>query len=368
MKILVTGATGFIGSAFSKLALSHGHDIGGLMLPTEQVPRSLPMNRVAATPPSQSGSWAVGRSERNKPLSTSQGSRLENLNRKSAGAPASLPALGVRGSKATEDAGAPVHGKGKLTWIKGTLAELPWREIELFQPDACVHFAWIATPGAYLESPENEKHLEWSLNLARRLKTIGLRQFVGVGTCIEYKITNAPLHEERTPVDPTTLYSRCKNALREALEAEARRDGTHFCWGRVFYPYGVGEHPARLCSSLIQRFRRGEKLVLKTPHSTKDYIYIDDLAAAILLTVEQQFQGTINWGTGEGISVRQIADTVAALLGRPDLVAEVSPPEIDPLGYVVADATRLKSLGWRQQFNLGQGLRALLLQDCGTGL
>jgi nucleoside-diphosphate-sugar epimerase len=260
----------------------------------------------------------------------------------------------------TEQPPAHVPVSDKMVWIKGTLAELPWREIEAFKPDACVHFAWIATPGVYLESPENELHLEWSLNLARRLKANGLKQFVGVGTCIEYKITDTPLNEERTPVDPTTLYSRCKNKLRETLEAEARQDGTKFCWGRVFYPYGVGEHPARLCSSLIQKFRRGEKLVLKTPHSTKDYIYIDDLAAAILLTVEKQFQGTINWGTGTGISVRQIADTVAAMLGRPELVAEVSPPEVDPLGYVVADAERLKGIGWQPAHTLGTGLEKLL--------
>ncbi len=292
MKILVTGATGFIGSAFSRLALTHGHAISGMMLPTEVPPPHVPVT-------------------------------------------------------------------DRMKWIQGTLADLPWREIESFRPDACVHFAWIATPGVYLESPENERHLEWSLNLARRLKGIGLSQFIGVGTCIEYKITDAPLHEERTPVDPTTLYSRCKNALRETLEVEARKDGTHFCWGRVFYPYGVGEHPARLCSSLIQKFRRGEKLILKTPNSTKDYIYIDDLAAAILLTVERKFQGTINWGTGIGISVRQIADAAAAMIGRPELVGEVSPPEMDPLGYVVADATKLHHLGWKPAHTLAQGLGKL---------
>jgi len=293
MRILVTGATGFIGSAFTQRALAHGHEVGGMMLPTEHPPAHVPISN-------------------------------------------------------------------QLRWIKGTLADLPWPEIEAFRPDACVHFAWIATPGVYLESPENEQHLAWSLQLARRLKGIGLRQFIGVGTCIEYKITDAPLNETTTPVDPTTLYSRCKNALRETLEAEARQDGTHFCWGRVFYPYGVGEHPARLCSSLVQKFRRGEKLLLKTPQSTKDYIYIDDLAAAILLTVEKRFCGTINWGTGEGISVRRIADAVAAMLHRPELVAEVNPPEIDPLGYVVADVARLKRLGWQQQFSLEQGLRELI--------
>ena len=293
MKILVTGATGFIGSAFARLALSRGHTIGGMMLPTETPPAHVPVS-------------------------------------------------------------------DKMTWLKGTLAELPWREVERFKPDVCVHFAWIATPGVYLESPENENYLRWSLDLVHRLCGIGTNHIVGVGTCIEYKVTNAPLSEDTTPVDPTTLYSRCKNTLRETLEAEAKRDGWTFCWGRVFYPYGVGEHPARLCSALIQKFRGGEKLLLKTPHSTKDYIYIEDLAEAILLTVEKKFTGSINWGTGIGISVRQIADTVAGMLGRPELVDEVSPPEKDPLGYVVADADRLKQLGWKQAHNIRQGLEKLL--------
>ena len=99
--------------------------------------------------------------------------------------------------------------------------------------------------------------------------------------------------------------------------------------------------------------------MLKTPRSAKDYIYIEDLAAAILVTVEKKFDGTINWGTGRGVSVRQIADTVATMLGRPELVEEVSPPEQDPLGYVVADATRLRRLGWEPRTSLETGLQKL---------
>ena len=164
----------------------------------------------------------------------------------------------------------------------------------------------------------------------------------------------------RTPVDPTTLYARCKNVLRETLAAAAQKDGWDFCWGRVFYPYGVGEHPARLCSSLIQKLRRGEKLVLKTPNSRKDYIYIEDLAAAIVLTVEKRFTGTINWGTGKGISVREIADNLAVTLGKPDLVAVAEPPETDPFPFVVADVSRLGALGWRPAWTLDRGLQEMI--------
>jgi nucleoside-diphosphate-sugar epimerase len=148
-------------------------------------------------------------------------------------------------------------------------------------------------------------------------------------------------------------------ASNTRLAAEAQKDGWDFCWGRVFYPYGVGEHPARLCSSLIQKLQRGEKLALKTPNSLKDYIYIEDLAAAILLTMEKKFTGTINWGAGTGVSVREIAEIAATRLGRPELVENQNPPAVDPFPFVVAESTKLQNLGWRPQVDLQTGLSRL---------
>jgi nucleoside-diphosphate-sugar epimerase len=293
MRIFVTGASGFVGSAFAKLAASRGHEVLGLVSP-----------------------------------------------------------------KGSEPAG--LVGRNGIRWLRGALGDLPWAEIEKFAPEVCVHSAWIATPGAYLESEENEKHLQWGLALAQRLKRAGVLRFVGVGTCIEYRIADAPLNETTTPVEPTTLYARCKNELRLALEAEAMRDGSRFCWGRVFYPYGVGEHPARLASSLIQKLRAGQRVELKTPDSTKDYVYIDDLAAAMVLTIEQNVSGPINWGTGIGVSVRQIADTVASMLERPELVVNAPQLADDPLAYVVADNGRLRQLGWEPIYELRAGLDKLM--------
>lgn len=254
----------------------------------------------------------------------------------------------------------PLSAQEGITWLPGRLDALPLRELAEFQPEVCVHSAWISTPGEYLESPLNEQHLRWGEKLVRQLPGFGVQHFVGVGTCLEYAPGDAPLIEDGAPLSSVTAYARCKNAFRESLFAEARRNGFTACWGRVFYPYGVGEHPARLCSSLIQKFRRGEKLVLKTPHSTKDYIYITDLAAAMVMTVERKFQGTINWGTGNGVSVRRIANTVAGLLGDAGWVEEVSPPQIDPLGFVVADVTKLHDLDWRPEVDLTTGIKRLL--------
>jgi len=84
------------------------------------------------------------------------------------------------------------------------------------------------------------------------------------------------------------------------------------------------------------------------------------VATALLTVVESKVHGPINLGTGIGISVRQIARTLAEMMDKPQLIEEVVPPEIDSLGYVVADATRLRRLGWAPQHDLSQGLAKLL--------
>ncbi len=293
MKILLTGPTGFIGSAFARSALSRGHHLAGLIIPSESIPPGLPPG-------------------------------------------------------------------DRMFWLRGTLDEAPWPEIAAFGPEVCVHTAWITTPGVYLESPENVRFLDSSLRFLQRVREFGARHVVGLGTCIEYQLGPEPLSEDRTPVGPTTTYARCKNELRLRLEQDAQASGTSFCWGRVFYPYGPGEHPSRLCSAIIQKLRQGEKIFLKTPDSTKDYIYIEDVAAALVTVVEKQFRGVINLGTGVGVTVREIAGCLARLLGRPDLIEEATQPEPDPFPRVVADARRLTGLGWRPAVTLEEGLARLV--------
>jgi len=264
-----------------------------------------------------------------------------------------------------------------VQWLRGTLDNAPWDDITAFSPEVCLHMAWITTPGIYLESPENERFRDASLSFIRKLCEIGGRGGEGgrggqrtqpstinpaapyifaLGTCVEYQPSDQPLSEDRSPIAPSTLYARCKNDLRIALASEAKSRGFGFAWGRVFYPYGPGEHPSRLCSSIIHKLAQNEKILLKTPDSTKDYIYIDDLAAALLTVIEKKFNGIINLGTGIGVSVKQIAETIAQKMSKPGLVESASHPDPDPWPHVLADPTKLKSLGWTPQWTMAKGL------------
>ncbi len=244
--------------------------------------------------------------------------------------------------------------------VVGGLASPPWAEIRAFGPEVVVHAAWITTPGAYLESAENDDWLRWSLGFAGGLAGAGVRRLVALGTCIEYAVTGAPAREDVTPLAPMSRYARAKVALHEGLRGCLGGMGVGLAWARIFYPYGPGEHPARLASSLIGRIRAGEPLRLRTPASTKDYIHRDDVGAALLRLACSGEEGAFNVGTGMGVTVEELARTLAGLAGRPELVVEEPGVVVDPLDHVVADAGRIKGLGWTPKVSLVDGLRGLL--------
>lgn len=291
MNLLITGATGFIGSACVRSALEHGHRVGAIVLPGEE----------------------------------------EKL---------------------------PSHDQ--LTCIIGNLADPPYGAISDFAPEVCLHTAWVTAPGVYLESPDNDQFLGWSRDFINGITERGLAHVMVLGTCIEYQVCNTPLSEDTTPVVPSTRYAKCKKALHDFLATQGGAGRGGWCWGRVFYPYGVGEHPSRLCSSIINKVGIGEPICLRTPSSVKDYIHIDDLTAAILLCLERQYQGAINLGTGVGVSVGEMAGIIGRLMGRSELITRANPPVIDPQGHVVADAKHLRALGWEPHVKMETGLRRLI--------
>ena len=168
------------------------------------------------------------------------------------------------------------------------------------------------------------------------------------------------LAESTTPMEPVFPYARSKDALRRALEQDGGEFGFSFCWGRIFYPYGPGEHPERLCSSLARKLLRGERVVLRTPGSVKDYIFIEDLASAILTLVEGDVSGAVNLATGSGVTVRRVAETLGELVGAAGMIEAADPPLPDPLPRVVANASRLRSLGWEPRVSLPDGLSQLV--------
>jgi len=232
--------------------------------------------------------------------------------------------------------------ESRLTVHVGEMDAVP------IEPDVLVHLAWYAVPGRYLTAPENHECLAASRRLLARVRG----RAVLAGTCFEHDTTLGRLAED-TPVKPATVYAACKDTLRR--EALARPATT---WMRFFYQYGPWEDERRLIPAVARALLRGEPVKLSPGDQRRDFLHIDDVAAAVLAVVETGITGPVNVGSGEARSVKEIAGMIAEVTGRPELLRFGALPyaEGDPM-LVVADNTRLRSIGWAPRCTLAEGLR-----------
>ena len=228
--------------------------------------------------------------------------------------------------------------------------------------DLCLHLAWIATPGIYLESPENLALAEATKFLAETLFQAGLDHFIGIGTCLEYAPDQIqPCTEDHTLIAPRSTYGQAKEQARLSIAEAAKQYGGSYTWVRLFYPYGEGEHTNRIPNSFLRTLANHQSLTLKTPDSTKDWIEIRDVVSALIHLAEKSpGQQEINLGTGVGTSMTHFAKIIAHVVDANRSQILVSDePAIDPYSYHVADTSKLLSTGWRPSVNLEQGLQLL---------
>jgi nucleoside-diphosphate-sugar epimerase len=219
--------------------------------------------------------------------------------------------------------------------------------------DACIHLAWYVEPGKYLHAPQNKDWVDASLQLARALKDSGCRRFIAAGTCFEYAPSDPP-QRESSRTEPSTLYVQSKLELFHALQSV----GIEFTWVRFFYQYGPHEDPRRLVPVIINSLLSAQEVKLVPGDRMRDYLYIEDVASAVCAVVQSRITGAVNIGSGAPVTVRDIALKIGHLLDRIDLIKLGALPYSanEPM-HIVADNTKLSSIGWSPRFNLDDGLR-----------
>ena len=186
--------------------------------------------------------------------------------------------------------------------------------------DTVVHAAWYVEPGKYLDSSENMRCVEGSLRLADTAARSGMKHFIGVGTCFEYRLPNDHITAD-SEVGPLTLYAAAKLSLFHMLERRFVGSATTLTWARLFYLFGEGEHPARLFPMLHRKLSAGEKVELTSGDKLRDFLDVAEAGAMIAGLAETGQAGVVNICSGKAVTIREIAEKIADLHGRRDLIA-----------------------------------------------
>lgn len=194
-----------------------------------------------------------------------------------------------------------------------------------------------------------------------------------LGTVCSYpRITPVPFQEtslwDGYPEETNAPYGIAKKAHLVHAQVNAAQYGQRFAYLIPTNLYGPGDkfHPAvsHVIPALIKKAVEAVEAdaamidVWGTGSASREYLYVDDAAAAIVAAAER-YEGTepINLGTDHEVTIRETVETIARLVGfNGQLRWDASKPDGQPRRRV--DATRaLVELGWKAQVPFEDGLR-----------
>ena len=214
----------------------------------------------------------------------------------------------------------------------------------------------------------------------------GVKKLLFLGSsCIYPRLAGQPMREDALltgPLEPTNEpYAIAKIAGIKLCESYNRQYGTDYRSVMPTNLYGPGDnyHPqdSHVIPALIRRFHEAKEsnaptvTIWGTGTPKREFLYVDDMAAASLHVMSldraaydantQPMLSHINVGTGEDISIRELAMLIRGIVGfRGELAFDPSKPDGTPRKLM--DVSRLKSLGWSPRVRLEEGL-ALAYRD-----
>jgi nucleoside-diphosphate-sugar epimerase len=207
--------------------------------------------------------------------------------------------------------------------------------------------------------------LDWlgaSLDLIKIFAERGGKRIICLGSCSEYDWSAGGCFSEySSPVSPSTFYGQTKDALRRAVQGYAAVKNLPFLWGRLFWPYGPGEAPERLLTSLARLMMAGQKAGCRAGNLKRDYIYIDDAAEALAAAICSNMEGILNIASGESVPLGYLAETLAEMLGLRHRLSIGSVP-VSPGNpeEIKGDIRRLREeLNWQPRFTIEAGLKVM---------
>jgi len=227
-----------------------------------------------------------------------------------------------------------------------------------------------------------QENLAIQSNVIQQSHRTGVKRLLFLGSsCIYPKHCPQPIKEEYLltgPLESTNLaYALAKIAGIEMCSAYNRQHKTRFLAVMPTNLYGEGDNydleTSHVIPALIRKIseaRQNDNRTVEiwgTGEPRREFLHSDDLAGAcvFLMGLEDAPFSTllragsgplINVGSGEDITIRELAETIAKILGfRGELFFDHTKPDGTPRKLL--DCSRLNALGWRPAIQLRDGLQ-----------
>jgi UDP-glucose 4-epimerase len=237
-----------------------------------------------------------------------------------------------------------------------------------------VHLAGFKYAGVSVTRPMHTytQNVTAMVSLLEEMAEHGVDKIVFSSSAATYGTPDTGIVTEQNPTRPESPYGESKLIGEWLLRDQAKAVTLHHTSLRYFNVVGSGSpdlrdtSPHNLFPLVFEQLVAGKVPFINgdtypTPDGTcvRDYVHVSDLAishvaAAKALTAGTPLEPVYNLGSGEGLSVRQIMDSVARVTGI-DFTPEIHPPRPgDPAQIVATGELAARDLNWEMRHSVDQ--------------
>lgn len=170
-----------------------------------------------------------------------------------------------------------------------------------------------------------------------------------------------PIRENST-IRPSNPYALSKRLAEEACEFYASAHDLPVTIIRPFNVYGVGQGENFLIPLIIRQVLDVGPIVVKDLLPKRDYIYLEDLLTALLVTLNRpKGYNVYNIGSGSSLSVKEVIDIIQNVAGTCKEIICDDVVRSNELMDVVADISKAgKELGWYPEYSFWAGIENII--------
>lgn len=234
-------------------------------------------------------------------------------------------------------------------------------------PDAVIHFAAYIEVGESMKNPKlfKENNVGGTINLINALKKSNCKKVIFSSTCAVYGTPETIPMNEDLPHNPISVYAKNKSECESLLTQAADLYDFECVFLRYFNACGATQNygeahipethliPLVLQVALNKRdkiFIYGDNYETDDGTCIRDYIHIEDLAQAHILSLKEGISGAFNLGNGTGFSVKEVIDVCRKVTNHP-IPVEVAKKRDGDATILIADAAKAyDQLGWKPKY------------------
>jgi dTDP-glucose 4,6-dehydratase len=247
-------------------------------------------------------------------------------------------------------------------------AELAERTLRDEQIDVVVNFAAESHNSLAVVDPTRffRTNVLGTQTLLEAARLVGVQRFHHVSTCEVYGDLPLDTDEqftEESPYRPRTPYNASKAGGDHAVRSYFETYGLPVTITNCSNNYGPFQFPEKVIPLFTTNALDDVPLPLyASTQNRREWLHVDDHCRAIELVLERGREGeTYNVGSGVEQSIEQIADRVLELTGKPASLKTIVPDRPGHDRRYLLDSTKIRTeLGWRDEVPFDEGLAATI--------